>query len=160
MLADFAGLPTAVGLQASALYRAEVRKRVLPNPHVADVLKLLSSKDIATGVISDGTLVEQLDTLELLGLRGLFDVIVVSEAVGSFKPSPKIFAVAMAQLERPAPPSRLWYVGDDYERDYRGAVESGWVGVLLHRGQEACPGVLVIESLSELVDYVNGADAH
>jgi putative hydrolase of the HAD superfamily len=61
--------------------------------------------------------------LARMGVRGLFERVVMSIEIGVRKPSPAIFAHAVRELG--ATPGRCVYVGDTYGADYRGATGAG-----------------------------------
>jgi HAD superfamily hydrolase (TIGR01549 family) len=60
---------------------------------------------------------------ESSGLAGLFGVMTDSQCVGSEKPEPAIFQVALDALQ--AKPATTVMVGDSLRRDYEGARRSG-----------------------------------
>jgi putative hydrolase of the HAD superfamily len=62
-------------------------------------------------------------SLRLLGIDAFFDVVVVSEAVGWRKPSPKIFQDALQRLGVEA--KDAVYIGDSPIEDIKGAKQSG-----------------------------------
>ncbi|GES63426.1 haloacid dehalogenase-like hydrolase [Aspergillus terreus] len=87
------------------------------------------------------------------------DLVVTSYEAGEEKPSPRIFEVARRQAARAARQAAdnadSWtcvHVGDDYEKDYRAAINAGWIGYYLPRGGEGrCPdGSRTIRSLMDL----------
>ncbi len=69
------------------------------------------------------------DALERFGLRRHFQVIITSVEHGRRKPHRSIFEHAMAKLEVAA--DRSIFVGDSYEADYIGALQSGLHAVLV-----------------------------
>ncbi|PWY90942.1 hypothetical protein BO70DRAFT_329065 [Aspergillus heteromorphus CBS 117.55] len=112
------------------------------------------------------------DRLRVGGLRGLFvigilvmvldydiDLVITSYEAGEEKPSPVIFDVAEQQARRLVGDLEgEWervHVGDDYEKDYRGALGAGWKGCFLQReGGDAREGT--VRSLREVVDMLGG----
>jgi FMN phosphatase YigB (HAD superfamily) len=83
-------------------------------------------------------------------LAELFDVIVVSSAVGYFKPDPRIFDHALEALGVSA--GDAGHVGDD-DVDVLGAQAAGVAPVRIDRaGHRDEPGVACIQSLRELLD--------
>jgi putative hydrolase of the HAD superfamily len=59
------------------------------------------------------------------------DSLVISSEVGFRKPHPQFFRAACAQLD--LPPARVLCVGDDSDKDVRGAIRAGLRGLLLDR---------------------------
>lgn len=95
------------------------------------------------------------DTLARVGLIPLLDGVVTSALVGERKPSPRLFAraLAMAGVDDPA---HAVHVGDSLREDVDGALGSGLRAILVERwagAPPAAPGsprVPVITSLAEL----------
>ena len=75
------------------------------------------------GIISNGSPDVQYRKLKTLGIKHLFDCILLSEKVGIRKPDPKIFWKATTSLAKE--PEECLYVGDSYERDVLGAKKAG-----------------------------------
>ncbi len=69
--------------------------------------------------------------LSVLGLASYFQSVTISTEVGAAKPSPKIFAAALAKHGCPA--ERAWHVGDSKAEDYIGAQTAGMRAILLAR---------------------------
>ncbi|MBV9804525.1 MAG: HAD-IA family hydrolase [Solirubrobacterales bacterium] len=93
--------------------------------------------------------VSLLGVLRDLGLEPLLDAIVTSAAFGERKPSPAIFAHALALAGVPA--GEAIHVGDSLDEDVAGARAAGIEPILIHRGDgPAVPGVRTISSLAEL----------
>ncbi len=87
--------------------------------------------------------------LQQLGLAPLLDGVVTSARAGARKPSPEIFARALAHAGVPA--ERAVHVGDSLEEDIAGASAAGVRPILLRRdGGPAPPGVTTITTLAEL----------
>ncbi len=77
--------------------------------------------------------------LEELGWRRLFDAVLVSAEVGWAKPSPRIYAAALAALE--LAPAEALMVGDRPREDVDGATAAGLRALLYDpRGREPGPG--------------------
>ena len=90
-----------------------------------------SLKGIGLGIITNGASDRQRAKLELTDLVHYFEVVVVGEDVGAWKPDSRIFELA-AQLGS-CGMADCWYVGDDYERDALAASRAGMKGVWLDR---------------------------
>ncbi len=97
-----------------------------------DVLPMLERyKDTPKGIISNGDKDQQRRKLKKTGIDHYFNIIVISEDIGIFKPDPEIFlhAVKKAGME----PSQCWYIGDKVSIDAKAAMDSGMKGVWLNR---------------------------
>jgi HAD superfamily hydrolase (TIGR01509 family) len=99
--------------------------------------------------VSNNLVDEQEDKLRHVGLRHLFDELVISEAVGVNKPDPEIFAVALGAAR--AFPDEAVMLGDSWANDVLGAVGVGVAPAWLDRAGVGVPDrsvpVLVLKSL-------------
>ena len=75
------------------------------------------------GLLTNGPREIQWPKIEWLNLGKYFDAITVAGDVGIYKPDPRVFAVALAQLGQP--PHRAVYIGDSYQMDVVGAKRAG-----------------------------------
>jgi putative hydrolase of the HAD superfamily len=75
------------------------------------------------GVVSNGLPDVQYRKLETLGIRHLFECVVLSGELGVWKPDPRIFWRAMTLLKQR--PGECLYVGDSYRADVVGAKRAG-----------------------------------
>lgn len=93
------------------------------------------------------------------------DLIITSYEAGEEKPNPAIFDVAKRQAMRLCDSDgegdvSNWacvHVGDDYSKDYRAAIDAGWEGYYLPRGDDSQvqqQDVKTIHSLTELFDIL------
>lgn len=110
-------------------YRDEVRRQIHPNHSLYVLFELLKSSGKRLGIISDGTTIEQLETLTRLDVIHFFDVIIISEEIGFEKPSEEIFGTLIKLLD--LNPSNMLIVGDNYIRDIVGGIDSGFRTALL-----------------------------
>lgn len=78
-----------------------------------------------------------LGILEGAGVRGLFEAIVVSDAVGWRKPAPAIFHEALRRTG--AAPHEALFIGDRADIDVAGAQRVGMEAVWLNRSAESLP---------------------
>ena len=129
LLAELGYHATAeLALQITRLYRtlSIVRFELFP-----DTLAGLQSlrKVFRLGLVSDAQRAYLIPELDVVGIRPLFDAIVVSSDYGYRKPDPRLFGTALRQLEVPA--SQALYVGDNMARDVCGAHAAGLRAVLL-----------------------------
>jgi putative hydrolase of the HAD superfamily len=118
-------------------------------PDAAPALSALRERGLRLVVVSnwDCALPE---ILAGIGLRPLVDAVVTSAETGAPKPSPRIFAAALAAAGIEAP--HAVHVGDSVEHDVAGARAAGIRAVLLDRDGAAPdpPGVERVRSLYEL----------
>ena len=95
----------------------------------------------SVGVITNGESRHQWRKVEALGIPGIIprEHIIVSGDIGFAKPSIEAFRAAERVLG--CPPQDSWFVGDTYESDIVGALDSGWHCIWYnHRGRELRPG--------------------
>ncbi|MEQ8822527.1 MAG: HAD-IA family hydrolase [Sumerlaeia bacterium] len=98
---------------------------------VAPAVERARAAGIRTGIMSnfDARLHGLLQSLEI---RGLFDVVCISQEAGAEKPDPRVFAHARRLAGDPAP-ERLALIGDSPGDDLRGARAAGWRACLVDR---------------------------
>jgi putative hydrolase of the HAD superfamily len=125
-----------LALQITRLYRtlSMVRFELFP-----DTLAGLQSLRgvLRLGLVSDAQRAYLIPELDMVGIRPLFDAIVISSDYGYRKPDPRLFGTALRQLEVPA--SQALYVGDNLARDICGAHNAGLRAVLLRDTGESQP---------------------
>ena len=95
--------------------------RLYPEAH--DVLRALSGTGLHIGLISDIDQDFMIDMLTRLGIIDLFDSVTCSEEAGVWKPNPRIFELAFSKAGCAGP--EAIYVGDNLDRDIRGAKHMG-----------------------------------
>lgn len=89
-----------------------------------------------------------------VGISEYFELLVASGSVGFEKPDSEIFLFACAAAG--TDPERVMHVGDDYDKDYIGALRSGLKAVLVDRtGRYQGKTALKIKSLRELCDFIS-----
>ena len=86
-------------------------------------LDALHDENIRVGICSDMVAQIQHRKLLALGLQDDVDCLVTSEEAGVEKPSPEIFALCLKKLR--IAPEEACYVGDNFERDIKGAAAAG-----------------------------------
>jgi putative hydrolase of the HAD superfamily len=92
------------------------------------------SRIFKIGVVSNGLPDVQYQKLETIGLRHLFNCIILSEEIGIRKPDPRIFSHAASLLQ--IPPQECLYVGDSCTNDIVGARNAGMQTCWLNRKQK------------------------
>lgn len=125
---------------------------ILLFPDVIPALATLKKKKIKTGVISNAYEEEIYHILAEVGLNE-FDIVVGSDTVKKAKPDPEVFLYVAENLG--ILPEEAVFVGDDLEKDYKGAERAGMNPLLLVRGDDKVPApVNYIRSLRELQKFV------
>jgi HAD superfamily hydrolase (TIGR01509 family) len=129
-------------------------------PEAGDVLARVHARGYRLGILSNWPSAITIDRfVEAAGWSSYLSAIVVSQRVGTIKPSPRIFSVAAEALA--ARPSELLHVGDDWVQDVLGAKAAGWRAAYLrdHQGDTPLPtsapgegeeADLVLEHLADL----------
>jgi putative hydrolase of the HAD superfamily len=135
------------------LRRAVTRQGLVPVDGAAETIAELRSRGLRTGLITVCS--EDVPTLWAeTAFHGLFDVEVFSSSVGLRKPDPRIYALALEQLDVPA--VETMFVGDGANDELAGAERVGMTAVMLERpGAEQPPWKgLRIRALPELLSLV------
>jgi HAD superfamily hydrolase (TIGR01509 family) len=135
----------------AALQRAWV-EGAAPVIPALKVLQQLRERGVRIGLCSNAPyppalMYEQLDRLDL---RRYFDAVLFSSEIGWRKPDPRIFSEILARMGLPA--SSVWFLGDDWEADIKGAQRAG-MRAILAPGAKA-PGAAA-EQLSQWEDLVS-----
>ncbi len=113
------------------------------------------------GVLTNGRSSLQREKLHAIGLEGAVDALIVSSAVGAWKPDPRIYEIAEERL----PADSYTFVSDDLERDLVPALERGWTGIHVTDGREQSPSldpalgsrVHTATTLEDCLEYVSAA---
>ncbi len=91
---------------------------------------------------------------EALGLADLFELTVSAGELGSWKPAPEIFWMALERIG--VAPEEAVYVGDNYHADVEGARNAGLTPVLIDpRGLFGEPGCAVIATIGALPEALS-----
>lgn len=125
-------------------------------PDSVDVIKKLKQRGYILGMITNGNSKLQNTKLDTAGIRGLFDVVVVSDDIGIWKPEAGIFEYAMNKVGVTAEQSV--YVGDHPVNDIQGALNARMQPVWMNYGSfagQATEGVPGIENIRELLDMLD-----
>ncbi len=87
-----------------------------------EAIKRIRGSGVRVAVVSnsDGSVS---DSLEAAGFGGLFEFTLDSALVGTKKPDPRIFEIALERLA--LAPAAVWYVGDSVFHDIAGADSAG-----------------------------------
>jgi len=118
-----------------SFYRDKVREQIYTDKGLIDLLVRLKGKGYKLGIVSDGTIDEQIYTLSKMGIIGFFDTIIISEAIGVSKPDQRIFEAAIKDLA--IEHENIFYIGDDFKKDVIGGKKCGlktiWVTETVRR---------------------------
>jgi HAD superfamily hydrolase (TIGR01549 family) len=99
-------------------------------PGAAELLRALKQRGYPLALVADGRPGTYTNVLSQHSLLHLFVCLVVSEIVGVEKPDGRMFAEALACLGlEPADGPRVLMVGNNLERDVKGANLAGWRSV-------------------------------
>jgi putative hydrolase of the HAD superfamily len=102
---------------------------------VSATLRTLREAGLRLGVISNGSIDSQNTKLEVMGIRPLFSVVLISEEVGIRKPDARIFRMGLEKLGVIAP--EAIFVGDNPALDVAGPMAVGIRAIWLNwRGSE------------------------
>lgn len=116
-----------------AAYRSSKNDWLVPYPNVRETLEFLSNNGIKLGVVSDAPRMSAWLRLAEMQLSKYFDVVITFDDTKQFKPSPKCFKSALKELGVNA--KEVFFVGDNPERDIKGAKDLGMVTILAKYGQ-------------------------
>jgi putative hydrolase of the HAD superfamily len=101
-------------------------------PETSAFLKLLKSRRIPAGLVSDGRSISQRNKLKALGLDDYFRDVIISEEFGSQKPHPDNFRFFPARY----PDRNFCFIGDNTAKDFHIPFHLGWETICLKdRGQ-------------------------
>ena len=114
----------------------------------------LAATGIRLGIVSNGSTAAQSQKIELLGLKPWFQSVIISEACGCRKPDPRIFAMALADLQ--TAPGDAWFVGDHPVNDIIGATAAGlsaiWIGTAGAWPSELARPFRIIRELPDVLE--------
>jgi len=102
-----------------------------------DMIKSLDSfaadPDTKLAILTAGETQHQMNKVVMLGLDKWFDRknVIVTGDVGFSKPDVRLFRLMEERLD--LSPSDLWMVGDNYDKDIIGAIDSGWHSIWINR---------------------------
>lgn len=99
-------------------------------PETKDVLSYLKERGKKLVLITNSPPITR-EQVRRLGLRHCFDREIFSFEVGLMKPDPKIFQLAVSDMQ--VEPSKVLMVGDSLDKDIKGAEGAGFHAILLDR---------------------------
>jgi len=106
-----------------SFYRKKIREQIHLNNRLFDLLSRLKKMEYKLGIVSDGTIDEQIYTLSQMGIIELFDAIIFSEAIGVNKPDRRMFKAVITDLA--LEPENIFIIGDDLKKDIIGGKQCG-----------------------------------
>lgn len=137
-------------------YNAEYVKSAVLMERAKEVIAYLKRK-YKIGLITNGRTAIQYGKINQLGIADDFDTILVSEEAGIKKPDPRIFEMALINLD--LSPNECVYVGDHPVNDMEGASKAGMETIWIKVNQPWREGLSVtpkytIKRLSELMQLL------
>jgi putative hydrolase of the HAD superfamily len=99
-----------------------------PTMNAGATLDALTATGLSLGIITNGFTILQTHKARAHGLVDRVQSLVTSEDAGAHKPNPRIFEFALNELGVQA--TEAWYVGDNCDKDVRGAARAGLTSVL------------------------------
>jgi putative hydrolase of the HAD superfamily len=137
-------------------YSTEYVKNAVLMEHAREVVQH-ARKKYKTGLITNGRTLIQYGKIDQLGIRNEFDLIIVSEEAGIKKPDPRIFEMAIKQLE--VKPEECIYIGDHPVNDIEGAAKIGMETIWMKVNQPWNDGIEAkllhqIDKLNTLFDLI------
>lgn len=144
--------------QAAILAYLQRKFEVLrPYPMVKTTLRILKEKKLRLGIVSDAPRNKAWQRLILAGLENEFEVVVTHSDTQELKPHPSPFYLATQKLN--LLPQACLFVGDNPERDIKGAREVGMKTCLAKYGlwnrNDSIKADFEIEKFEDLFNIVN-----
>jgi len=153
---DLLGLNETFAERITSIYVNSYPALKVPIDGAESVLRILDD-DFQLGLISNGFPDVQYKKLRSLGIRNMFDCILLSEEIGIRKPNPRIFWRATRLLSKE--PDECMYIGDSYSADVIGAKKAGMLACWFNPDGRSVPQTLIapdyeIRSLKEVLRIV------
>lgn len=95
---------------------------IKPFPGVLELLQGIKKRQGKIGIVTDGRTVTQSNKLKALGIWNLIDCCIISESVGTEKPSKRNFKL----IEKDLKVSKYFYFGDNFKKDFITPAYLGW----------------------------------
>ncbi|WBX73074.1 YjjG family noncanonical pyrimidine nucleotidase [Tenacibaculum pacificus] len=119
--------------------------------NTVEILKYLQQK-YELHIITNGFEEIQNKKLQNSGIANYFNQIITSESIGLKKPNSKVFEFALDKVK--TVPENAIMIGDSYEADVLGALNSGMLAIHFTSEIKENSGVLTINNLINLKDYL------
>ena len=122
---------------------------------VIDAIKKAKNMGLKIGLISNGKSPFQERNFNSLGISHLFDVVVISEAVGLRKPDKEIFNYACEKLD--VKPSESIFIGDSVKADICGSNNAGMFSIFIaNQSKLRCEEAnITLSKYSDLINIIN-----
>ena len=105
-------------------------RRLSAYPEVPEMLRALRGRDMVTAILSNGAPMMLVDATTASGISTLLDALLSVEAVGIFKPDPRVYAMAVQRLGLPA--ARIAFVSAN-PWDTQAAMHAGFRAIRVNR---------------------------
>lgn len=125
-------------LHMSYAYWGTFLENMILDPDVPDLFAALKKTNVRIGLGTNMTSFIQYRKLEMLGIAGMFDFVVMSEEAGLEKPDPEFFVLCAAKAG--AEPRECIFIGDNHPMDYLGSKNAGMHGVWRRLGRQIPDG--------------------
>jgi putative hydrolase of the HAD superfamily len=125
-------------------------------PYAIELLELCVEKNLPVTLITNGFTQVQMQKVKNSNLEHYFSHIVLSDTAGALKPEPAFFKYAL-DLNN-ARPGEVLVIGDNYDADILGAINSGIDALFFNtagRKVELPERVVEIKSLQEAIEFLN-----
>ena len=131
---------------------------------VLDTLTRLKEENYKLGIITDGRALVQKNKIDALNLNEIFDVIILTDALGSdfWKPSVVPYQIALDLLN--SAPNESCYIGDDSFKDFLGPKSLSMKSIQVQyeeeidywkkRGFNQTKPDYTVKSLKDIFDYL------
>ena len=129
----------------------ELQSHMYISDELSSVLdKLASDPSIKLAILTAGESKHQWNKVDMLGLDRWFDrsMILVTGDTPYTKPDLELYRMMETRLGLSA--SDLWMIGDNYDKDIKGAIDSGWHTLWLNR--RGLPDPEVLPDIAVLTD--------
>jgi putative hydrolase of the HAD superfamily len=121
--------PTEMALEMYDIYWDSFLSKMTAREGMYELLEYLHKCGIKIGICTELTAHIQYRKIRKLHIEKLVDVIVTSEEAGSEKNQDTIFDIIVEKIR--VEKESIWYLGDNYERDFMGAkrnnINSFWL---------------------------------
>jgi putative hydrolase of the HAD superfamily len=133
--------PALIVAAGIAAYHDTKFRELKPFDDVLPLLAALRGAGVITGIVTHGWTIKQAEKIVRLGLIPHLDrrAVFISEQLGISKPNPKIYALALKDLQVPAP--EAMYVGDSPSHDITPPKSIGMKAVWARRASRFHPGI-------------------
>ena len=141
-----------------AAYRRVKSGNLVPYPHVRETLVKLKERGLKLGIVSDAPRLQAWLRLAEMNLVEFFDIVVALEDTGQLKPSNMPFQRAIENLRFDA--GEILFVGDNPERDIKGAAAMGMHTALAKYGQFAKGKSKAEHELNKVRDLIVAVESY